>query len=137
MRISDWSSDVCSSDLLQRKCFAAVGVKPAIAVRRRALPWTAGLSLRTGWRKRTAWRYPRRSGMPRRSGQPAGTSWFAAHSSVQAEEPDRKRVVSGKSESVRVDLGGRGHIKNNRYEKVQVRIDTTQTKFVSTHQNKK
>src|SRR3546814_15219556 len=75
MRISDWSSDVCSSDLLR-----AGGRRD----RRRDAP---------GQRRGAA---PRRRGRRLRRGR---------------RRTDRKSVVSGKSVSVRVDLGGRRIIK--------------------------
>src|SRR3546814_1335457 len=77
VRISDWSSDVCSSDL-------------------RA---TAPLS--------------RRRGRPRRADRGlAGRSWRSSSASGgRPGRADRKSVVSGKSVSVRVDLGGRRIIK--------------------------
>src|SRR3546814_2112858 len=87
MRISDWSSDVCSSDLLRRTH------RPA---RRR----------------------------PRRAARVAGPCVPAARrldrGAVRPRPPDdhrprarldRKSVVSGKSVSVRVDIGGRRIIK--------------------------
>src|SRR3546814_15262968 len=72
MRISDWSSDVCSSDLgpLGLRVVGQGGVLVARA------------------------RVDRRG-------------------DAGADDCDRKRVVSGKSVSVRVDLGGRRLIKKN------------------------
>src|SRR3546814_12000934 len=77
MRISDWSSDVCSSDL---------PTDNAAAPRRRrgCPPSQAGSSS-----CRRDWRGPNRCAR------------------------DRKSVVSGKSVSVRVDLGGRRIIKKH------------------------
>src|SRR3546814_15043543 len=89
MRISDWSSDVCSSDL-----HAPVGAASA------APTGIASATADARHRWITAWRAPRplrRSSAPR----PA----------VAQREPDRKSVVEGKSVSVRVDLGGRRIIK--------------------------
>src|SRR3546814_17705206 len=77
MRISDWSSDVCSSDLPGAGAAAAGdGERQAAVAPGPRLRASAGLG-------------------HRRSGD-AG---------------DRKSVVSGKSVSVRVDLGGRRIIK--------------------------
>src|SRR3546814_18930270 len=97
MRISDWSSDVCSSDL-----FVAM------------MPCADESAL---WRTR---KYPgQRSGAAKR----ASSGWSAAAaaasrtaaaqaaSSVAAVE--RKSVVEGKSVSVRVDLGGRRIFQKN------------------------
>src|SRR3546814_17565027 len=76
MRISDWSSDVCSSDLLglRRRCQEAVprgleGTEALSAYRLAARPLTRELN--------------------------------------EGRFEDRKSVVSGKSVSVRVDIGGR------------------------------
>src|SRR3546814_19805740 len=96
MRISDWSSDVCSSDLSP--------------VRSPECPWR-GPSL------------PRR----RRSEQRNKPDYRLLDSGVNLRprpntdgeatclrRKDRKSVVSGKSVSVRVDLGGRGIIKKKK-----------------------
>src|SRR3546814_20152700 len=81
MRISDWSSDVCSSDLggkLRRQIILGQRrAHPRIMVERR--------------------------GKVRRRGE-------------MAQRVDRKSVVSGKSVSVRVDLGGRSIIKKKTLE---------------------
>src|SRR3546814_11107111 len=93
MRISDWSSDVCSSDLFkqedqllqqkrQGRLRARIRVGHAVAARSRA----AG-------RRRCGHRYSQR---------------------LQGRRADRKSVVSGKSVSVRVDIGGRSIIKKNK-----------------------
>src|SRR3546814_19416771 len=82
MRISDWSSDVCSSDLV----VAAIEVHERIArafLHDVARPNEALFIIQSG----------------------RGFGLF---------EIDRKSVVSGKSVSVRVDLGGRRIIKKNR-----------------------
>src|SRR3546814_15183916 len=84
MRISDWSSDVCSSDL------HGTGGAEGIA------------RLGTTVRRRRA-RLPARR-LLRRPGHDRGHA---------ADGADRKSVVSGKSVSVRVDLGGRRIIKKN------------------------
>src|SRR3546814_4122476 len=80
MRISDWSSDVCSSDLGPE--------------------------------------FPEREQQPVGEvfGQPAQPRERRVDPALEREEArqprgDRKRVVSGKSVSVRVDLGGRRIIK--------------------------
>src|SRR3546814_16188988 len=78
MRISDWSSDVCSSDLQKAAPFkrndAMLEVMPIGVI---AFPGT-GIT----------------------------------------ENLDRKSVVSGKSVSVRVDLGGRRTIKNTKQHQI-------------------
>src|SRR3546814_21134204 len=83
MRISDWSSDVCSSDLISRR----IGRQPACSKR------GCSPTYRTHQR-RSELEAPCRL---RRQGQAAGQ--------------DRKSVVWGKSVSVRVDLVGRRIIK--------------------------
>src|SRR3546814_14518301 len=110
MRISDWSSDVCSSDL---KVFSQLGRwkqhkkdgKPVLigvggcvasqegeAIVKRA-PY---VDLVFG--PQTLHRLPQLIDAQRASGKPQ----------------DRKSVVSGKSGSVRVDLGGRRSIKKKK-----------------------
>src|SRR3546814_20755408 len=96
MRISDWSSDVCSSDL-----FASGYVLPADTDRAR---------------NRAARRCPPASAPDSRVPQSThrGTAGGARrrrwHGSPVAP-PARKSVAEGKSVSVRVDLGGRRNIK--------------------------
>src|SRR3546814_14946668 len=95
MRISDWSSDVCSSDLPAR---CPGGIAPTLQGPGRDLQ-----RLRLGDRRRGTLRLriaPRCAGLSRdRPGR------------------DRKSVVSGKSVSVRVDLGGRRIIKKKKTTK--------------------
>src|SRR3546814_11520496 len=100
MRISDWSSDVCSSDL--QECFRRSGKKRS-AIR--------------------AWRFPP---FPRRSvrsyRQETPDDRCQAGRSRKRLEPERHwwrertSVVEGKSRSVRVDLGGRCIIKQKEKE---------------------
>src|SRR3546814_12728510 len=94
MRISDWSSDVCSSDLACRstdlRSLEGKSGPPASSGR---TPFCGGssslrLCVRRGW-------------------GPAVRS----HPYCSNAAEDRKSVVSGKSVSVRVDLGGRRIIK--------------------------
>src|SRR3546814_18173178 len=97
MRISDWSSDVCSSDLvcgaqlLRAECLFALH-DHAESVR------TAGGRLRDGLRARVLG---------------SGLAGLPPHWNVLGGNGagDRKSVVSGKSVSVSVDLGGRRNIK--------------------------
>src|SRR3546814_15613800 len=97
MRISDWSSDVCSSDLFERFVLvveALIGAE--IHLREPPVPVEIG-----------AFRFDE--------------TLDIRHESVGAEllfdaldEQDRKSVVEGKSVSVRVDLGGRRNIKKQK-----------------------
>src|SRR3546814_13124270 len=99
MRISDWSSDVCSSDLLDPRIIADMNLHahgPRIVERPYAnfLPTDDGRYLLMG----------------------GGQSRAAI---ARFSEADRKSVVSGKSVSVRVDLGGRRFIKKKNKPKKQ------------------
>src|SRR3546814_14072896 len=95
MRISDWSSDVCSSDLQWIWTYPSAWAYPGDA---------ASWPHETGGTPQ-----PRRSGSNPGGRQPLGTPGASWHRLV-----DRKSVVSGKSVSVRVDLGGRRIIKNTK-----------------------
>src|SRR3546814_13620212 len=91
MRISDWSSDVCSSDLRQRAgrqrlISAMAGASSAVAVLGAGSWGTALAALIARHGHRTV-------------------LWGRDAAIVEAI--DRKSVVLGKSVSVRVDLGGR------------------------------
>src|SRR3546814_18831569 len=88
MRISDWSSDVCSSDLMAGDGF----VTPLLAM-------TAGSAANFLALISDPQPDPQGSRRP------------------QVDRPDRKSVVSGKSVSVRVDLGGRRILKNTKTNK--------------------
>src|SRR3546814_17122298 len=83
MRISDWSSDVCSSDLPRRGC------------RRGA----------------------RRASCPGDRSAHRGSQRLRTAGAAAYGVGDRKSVVSGKSVSVRVDLGGHRTIKKNNKSK--------------------
>src|SRR3546814_13767465 len=100
MRISDWSSDVCSSDLARQR-----GTEPALFHRRRvvAIRATGGdAAPRSG---RAEDHLPRvRTGIAGRR----------TRDRRRSAALDRKSVVSGKSVSVRVDLGGRRIIKKKK-----------------------
>src|SRR3546814_16932433 len=112
MRISDWSSDVCSSDLKcgeqRRRAHRPVGAPPlARPAGRLASRFEAGRAgpARRDQAARSAaagggdfrpWQY--RDGGPRH----------------QARRVDRKSVVWGKSVSVMVDLGGGRSIKKKK-----------------------
>src|SRR3546814_16710352 len=109
MRISDWSSDVCSSDLTHA-CFAIQrhAANPVLSCR------AAGLSVRPS---------PDRAagglgGARQRPDVHAGAAdrGGAGNGDHDGWRPgtDRKSVVEGKSVSVRVYLGGRRIIKQKK-----------------------
>src|SRR3546814_17899037 len=95
MRISDWSSDVCSSDLVRRRTTAADYDETLVAR-------LGGHSLRAGFVTQAfrngadAHAIMRQTGH-KTPGLPEG----------YAREQDRKRVVERTSVSISVDLGGR------------------------------
>src|SRR3546814_17517679 len=99
MRISDWSSDVCSSDLLaicERMARLVISCAKAYLMRF-SVPYPAALSFENG----KMWSFSNAYILPR------GRASFMP---VVKHVADRKRVVSGKSVSVRVDRGGRRSI---------------------------
>src|SRR3546814_11387008 len=98
MRISDWSSDVCSSDL----CHA-----PGAAARR-----CAASSTRSHANIRKQFSPESAAEQRRRDAGPDGASTL--RSGGFPRHSDRKSVVEGKSRSVRVDLGGRRIIKKQK-----------------------
>src|SRR3546814_12484985 len=103
MRISDWSSDVCSSDLINVARRLAIGRAHCIAERLRLEPpiflerSSAGAYFRSSEIKACA---AARSRMRHER---------EIHHVVSAERSEERRV--GKAVSVRVDLGGRRSIK--------------------------
>src|SRR3546814_20064619 len=111
MRISDWSSDVCSSDLYAPvRAFSSAGQGSA--------PADAALQQKRRMSRRTPLKRPphRRRPRPRtvdRIGGPVERQRREAVAGAgrRGEAEDRKSVVSGKSVSVRVDLGGRRILK--------------------------
>src|SRR3546814_11400832 len=100
MRISDWSSDVCSSDLLAVICKICVteGVKKGANAKDAAI--VAGVLEREGAHL-----------LVLSGGMNVESPWAIFGSPMPAEAVDRKSVVEGKSVSVRVDLGGGRFIK--------------------------
>src|SRR3546814_20836512 len=101
MRISDWSSDVCSSDLAADVGGGAVAGSPQERGRGRP-PQDHPI-------------HPLRHG---RAGAGAGGGYFGG-AGIPAG-PDRKSVVWGKSVSVRVALGGRRIIKKNNRQQITI-----------------
>src|SRR3546814_12905686 len=101
MRISDWSSDLCSSDLSDRM---RAGVEAVGVARRQTTGRRGGACPTPGGPSRTA-------GWPTRAGQapPLQASGVPSNGGMG----DRKSVGEGKSVSVRLDLGGRRILKKN------------------------
>src|SRR3546814_18909018 len=99
MRISDWSSDVCSSDLSSVGAMSLIREALAVALLLPD-PTSRGSEAGSGQPHQTPETTDKASGSPR------------SDSSVKA---DRKRVVKGKSVSVLLDLGGRRIINKNRH----------------------
>src|SRR3546814_16918624 len=106
MRISDWSSDVCSSDLPRTDTSAARGPDKALIPRGTALgPVAAAPAERNSNSRKPA------------MVQPTPQSPAMVQSTPQRSGMgDRKSVVSGKRVSVRVDLGGRRIITKKKTE---------------------
>src|SRR3546814_15757537 len=99
MRISDWSSDVCSSDLTMVNAVTNLDSAPDVMLFGDSMtqqgvdPEVLGKEL----------------------AKEAGSEVVAFNgASSRARWGDRKSVVEGQSVSVRVDLGGRRIIKNKR-----------------------
>src|SRR3546814_12035633 len=104
MRISDWSSDVCSSDL-PRGCR-----KDTLALH----AWLPDLAPSTALRKafkggEIGFATFRQRYRDELAGHPE--HWWALLEMAGRGTLDRKSVVKGKRVSVRVVLGGRGRIK--------------------------
>src|SRR3546814_20086665 len=97
MRISDWSSDVCSSDLVDEH--GALGLQRLHDV---AVVHDLMADIDRG-----------AIGLDRLRDDLDGPVDAGAEAARRGEQKgDRKSAVSGKSESVRVDPGGRGSIRN-------------------------
>src|SRR3546814_18567052 len=121
MRISDWSSDVCSSD----RSDAFEGRAPGTAGEDRTIAYIVGEWAKAGLEpvpgSATPWLQP----VPFVESEPlTSRATFKRHgrdirleddsvigagraAAVSLEDVDRKSVVSGKGVAVRVDLGGR------------------------------
>src|SRR3546814_13558169 len=108
MRICDWSSDVCSSDLLAygdhpRQLLDAY--RPAGARRAPVVVFVHGGAFIRGAKDISAAMYANVA------------TWFARQGCLGINMEyrlDRKSVVWGKSVSVRLDLGGRGIIQKKK-----------------------
>src|SRR3546814_13077860 len=104
MRISDWSSDVCSSDLLS----ILTGIVYPSGHSETKGYIVEGVELESA------------AGPAEAAVQPIA-AFMATANPAKGEAQfkkcaDRKSVVSGKSVSVRVDLGGRRILKNKKIE---------------------
>src|SRR3546814_19482063 len=108
MRISDWSSDVCSSDLII--VYGATGFTGRLVAEYLSQHY-AGRADAPKWAMagRSADKLAEVRDLV---GAPAGT--------------DRKSVVEGKSVSVRVDLGGRRIIKKKKTTTLAITININQ-----------
>src|SRR3546814_18055948 len=105
LRISDWSSDVCSSDLLASPTRKFAGSRDAVD------------DANSGAADRQL--CPRRAGDLPIGPDNADLPVYLHCPLMGAGISDRKSVVSGKSVSVRVDLGGRRIIKKKNYKKLK------------------
>src|SRR3546814_13531547 len=115
MRISDWSSDVCSSDLLLRKQEGAALIRHGFgAVRQNAVDrerlgdrFLPDIADPFGKLVRHAQLFRREGDLDAAVGDDLIRHVLTIDSAkLRAGLEDRKSVVEGKSVSVRVDLGG-------------------------------
>src|SRR3546814_12306382 len=119
MRISDWSSDVCSSDLIGLAAGTQQGVEAVLTYLLVYVVTTIGaflfvMQLRDADGAMVE-SIPAYAGLSKR--QPGLAAAMAVFLFSLAAIPpllDRQSVVSGKSVSVRVDLGGRRNIKKKK-----------------------
>src|SRR3546814_11833107 len=121
MRISDWSSDVCSSDLDHPDAFDA-------ALGRRGLEPRAADLIALDERHRAVITEVQAGQARRNEASKAIGAAKAQKDEATAQalmaEVDRKSVVEGKSVSVRVDLGGRRIIKKKTHHNKNRKINT-------------
>src|SRR3546814_17567268 len=101
MRISDWSSDVCSSDLV------TAGIDFALALIAQMAGEAAAKAIQLGIEYDPA--PPFNSGSPEGAG-PEVVEHLRPAMALMLDQRDRKSVVEGKRVSVRVNLGGRSII---------------------------
>src|SRR3546814_7949139 len=102
MRISDWSSDVCSSDLRFEVAQIFVSA-PILGEFDRGAHQMALMAFELGLQP-----FEKREGVGGGAGEPRDHLAVAELADLAG---DRKSVVAGKSVAVRVDLGGRRIIK--------------------------
>src|SRR3546814_13844580 len=121
MRISDWSSDVCSSDLLDLvETLRDKEGADAIACEE----GEARLEEVEAAKRRELVEHHQQALSAIRV--PSSNSLWRHH--VQAFG-DRKSVVKGKSVSVRVDLGGRRNMQKTRYNPLSIKYETDITQI--------
>src|SRR3546814_15527297 len=113
MRISDWSSDVCSSDLypITNREFTGIVAPKQKRHSSFALMTDKALRKRAGQNNIAiaVWRATECAGVALKGSFVRNV--LDAQAKVFLQHRDRKSVVSGKSVSVRVDLGCRRNIK--------------------------
>src|SRR3546814_19956276 len=111
MRISDWSSDVCSSDLPATASAAVAATKIVIVFSIAALP-----SIARSDAEHVGEVDPAADGFHMLAGRPvpADRAAIIVGGLGCAIRGDRKSVVEGKSGSVSLDFGGRRNIKKKK-----------------------
>src|SRR3546814_13003886 len=121
MRISDWSSDVCSSDLSYHFCFFRPGFAAmSFAAKRSGRALLLILVCLFAWPVcMTAAVAAAPPAQTKEDVQPDAGTGLGKHQLVRAHDYmiDRKSFVLGKRGSVRVDLGGRRSIKQKNKKK--------------------
>src|SRR3546814_16901877 len=120
MRISDWSSDVCSSDLYAND--TAIGALViAFAILAPMMPGMSHEGMMDPSDVPPGWTYSPSTYLQRLPIIALGAvgffiaRWLAAYQLGHVDEVDRKSGVWGKSVSVRVDLGGRRLLKKKKH----------------------
>src|SRR3546814_11412196 len=116
MRISDWSSDVCSSDLAAELRHAEIGT---LADHLRAQPLRVDAQRVVGPVADVEMAFRRGLHVGAYAAEPQQLDFR-----LQQALEDRKSVVEGKSVSVRVDLGGRRIIKTNKKQEYKTEHKT-------------
>src|SRR3546814_19487923 len=114
MRISDWSSDVCSSDLRRRDRLGAVRMSAALADRQKVVNFGCRLNIAEGETIRSAVEAAGAQGtivfnscaVTDEAVRPTRQAVRRALRERPGAEGDRKCGVSGKRGAVSVDIGG-------------------------------
>src|SRR3546814_15828771 len=131
MRISDWSSDVCASDLASSLATALPEASTRQACRARASIASVCSFTRSSWRLPMFQARPALKCHSRPSKLPIRLS--CCHTS-QSGVRERKSVGWGKSVSVRVDLGGRRIVKKKKNKKKTLKTISRQIQKKLNHQ---